>query len=146
MKTYNRRGGFTHSDTPYRSGLEDKLAAQLKTAGVKATYEQHRIKYVVPEKWHTYTPDFILPNNIIIEGKGVFDSDDRKKHLLIKKQYPNLEIRFVFSNPNQKLYKGSKTTYGDWCEKYDFEYAKQYIPAEWISDTSIYSRVGLIEK
>lgn len=146
MKTFNRRGGFSTSSTPYRSGLEDKLALQLKNAGVKATYEEHKIKYIVPEKEHTYTPDFILPNNIIVEGKGVFDSDDRKKHLLIKKQYPELEIRFVFSNPNQKLYKGSKTTYAAWCEKYGYEYAKQYVPAEWISDKTIYSRKGLIAK
>ena len=50
--------------------------------------------------YRTYTPDFLLPNGIIIETKGRFTPEDRRKHLLIKKQHPDLDIRFVFSTVN----------------------------------------------
>lgn len=114
----------------YRSGLEDKISKDLKERGVKFEYETFKIKYEVNEN-RTYTPDFILPNGIIIESKGRFTTADRKKHLLVKKQHPELDIRFVFSNSNSKLYKGSKSTYAAWCEKHGFMYADKRIPDEW---------------
>ena len=94
-------------------------------------YEKFTLPYTIPATQHKYTPDFILPNGIIVEAKGIFDVADRQKHILVKKQYPDLEIRFVFSNPKTKLYKGSKTTYGMWCEKHGYKYAKGYIPDSW---------------
>lgn len=143
---FNRRGGYQKKATGYRSGLEDKIAGRLKEEGVPFSYETHRITYVVPEKKHTYTPDFILSNGIIVESKGLFESSDRQKHLLIKKQHPNLEIRFVFSNPLTKIYKGSSTTYGAWCKKNGFQYATKYIPLEWINDKTQYPTEGLEKK
>jgi len=115
----------------FRSGLEDDLNEQLNAHGINGEYEQHRIKYTKPATSHTYTPDFKLPNGIFIETKGRFLTDDRKKHLLIKEQYPNLDIRFVFQNSKAKLRKGSKTTYADWCIKHGFKFADKTIPAEW---------------
>jgi len=115
----------------YRSGLEDNISKDLKERGVKFEYETFKIKYEVQEN-RTYTPDFILPNGVIIESKGRFTTTDRKKHLLVKKQHPDLDIRFVFSNSKGKLYKGSKTTYADWCEKHGFMYADKRIPDEWV--------------
>jgi len=106
----------------YRSGLEDKVAKQLELQGVKVEYETTKIKYVVPESLHTYTPDFVLPNGIIVETKGRFVVADRKKHLLVQQQYPDLDIRFVFSNSKTKISKGSKTSYADWCNKNGFTY------------------------
>lgn len=88
----------------------------------------------------------MLPNGIIVEAKGLFETDDRQKHLLIKKQYPHLEIRFVFSNPNTKIYKGSKTSYADWCDKYGYKYAKGFIPDAWLKDTQKYPTEGLVSK
>src|SRR3546814_6931922 len=65
----------------------------------------------------SYTPDLILKNGIIVETKGIFDVDDRRKHELIKAQHPGLDIRFVFSRSKSPIRKGSKTTYADWCAK-----------------------------
>ena len=76
----------------------------------------------------------MLPNGIIVETKGIFDSDDRKKHTLIQTQHPELDIRFVFTNSKAKLYKGSPTTYGAWCEKNGFKYADKLIPASWLAE------------
>lgn len=117
----------------YRSGLEEDLDASLKRVGVDGQYEQHKIKYIKPETQHTYTPDFKLPNGIFIETKGRFVTEDRKKHILIKSQHPELDIRFVFQNSKNKLRKGSKTTYADWCNKYGFLYADKDIPVEWFA-------------
>jgi hypothetical protein len=119
----------------YRSGLEDKISEQLKSLSVPVRYEELKISYSVPESLHTYTPDFELPNGIIIESKGRFVAADRKKHLLIKQQYPHLDIRFVFSNSRAKINKGSKTSYADWCNKFGFLYADKLIPKEWIDET-----------
>jgi hypothetical protein len=116
----------------YRSGLEDKVAKQLELQGVKVEYETTKIKYVVPESLHTYTADFKLPNGIIVETKGRFVLADRKKHLLVQQQHPNLDIRFVFSNSKTKISKGSKTSYADWCNKNNFKYADKEIPQEWL--------------
>jgi hypothetical protein len=115
----------------YRSGLEENVATQLKKLGVTAEYETTKIKYRVEED-RSYTPDFKLPNGIIIETKGRFVAADRKKHLLIKKQHPELDIRFVFSNSKTKLSKGSKTTYGAWCTKNGYMYADKEVPLEWL--------------
>jgi hypothetical protein len=115
----------------YRSGLEENVASQLKKLGVMAEYETTKIKYRVEED-RSYTPDFKLPNGIYIETKGRFVAADRKKHLLIKKQRPELDIRFVFTNSKTKLSKTSKTTYGDWCTKHGYMYSDREVPLEWL--------------
>lgn len=118
----------------FRSGLEDAVAAQLRANGIKPAYESIKIEYTVPERRAKYTPDFPLPNGIIIETKGRFVTKDRQKHILIRAQHPKLDIRFVFSNPNQRISKTSATTYAMWCEKYGFRYAKKLIPVEWLHE------------
>lgn len=115
----------------YRSGLEDDIAKDLKDRGVEFEYEKLKVQWQLLEN-KTYTPDFKLPNGIIIESKGRFVQADRKKHLIIQDQHPFLDIRFVFSNSKAKLYKGAKSTYGDWCNKHGFLYADKRIPDEWL--------------
>lgn len=131
-KTTRKSAMGTAKKLGFRSGLEVKVAEQLKSAGVEVEYETTKIKYVVPESLHTYTPDFVLPNGIIVETKGMFVLADRKKHLLIQKQHPDLDIRFVFSNSKTKISKGSKTSYADWCLKNNFKFADKEVPVEWL--------------
>ena len=76
----------------------------------------------------------LTKQNIIIEAKGYFDKGDRVKMLLIKEQHPDLDIRIVFLNARNKIYKGSKTTYGAWAEKNGFKWAEGSIPEEWLKD------------
>lgn len=116
----------------YRSGLEESLAESLDCMGVHAEYEQYKIKYIKPATNHTYTPDFKLPNGIYIETKGRFVLEDRKKHILIKEQHPDLDIRFVFQNSKNKLRKGASTTYADWCVKHGFLFADKEVPVAWL--------------
>jgi len=117
----------------FRSGLEEKVANELKAQGVSFTYEEQKINYIKPQRESTYTPDFVI-GTLIIETKGRFMVADRQKHILIKNQHPELDIRFVFSNPKQKISKSSKTTYAMWCEKHGFLYAKESIPKQWLNE------------
>lgn len=130
MKTKSKPG-FIYG---YRSGLEETVAKQIASQGIVVSYESTKIEYEIPARKTTYTPDFILPNGIVIETKGRFLTADRKKHLLIQKQRPDLDIRFVFTNSNAKLYKGSPTTYGQWCRSHRFVFADKEIPIEWFSE------------
>ena len=120
----------------FRSGLEERIAGELRKESVSYEFEETKLKYTKPEKLHTYTPDFYLPEqDIFIETKGLFTTADRQKMRLIKEQYPELDIRFLFSNHKAKINKRSKTTYGMWCEKYGFLYATKHIPKEWLCET-----------
>ncbi len=116
----------------FRSGLEEVINKSLTAKSIDGEYEKHTIKYTIPASNHIYTPDFKLPNGIFIETKGRFVMEDRKKHLLIKEQHPELDVRFVFQNSKNKIRKGSKTTYADWCVKYGFLYADKCIPDNWL--------------
>ena len=87
----------------FRSGLEMQIDESLKSHGIDGEYEQHIIKYTKPETHHKYHPDFKLPNGIFVETKGRFLTADRKKHLLIKAQHPEVDIRFLFQNSNTKI-------------------------------------------
>ena len=137
MATTKARRAF-HLQKPgtpsWRSGLEGKVGAELEARGVKVYYEVVVVSYEKPAQKSRYTADFFLPNGIIIETKGWFVTADRKKHKLIKEQHPNLDIRFVFSNPNAKIGKLSKTTYAKWCDDNGFKWAKASIPDEWLDE------------
>jgi len=118
-----------------RSGLETAVAADLSGKGEVFLEERHiaAIEYrnMKVKKYH---PDFQLPNGIIIETKGWFKTQDRTKHLCLNYQHPELDIRFVFSNPNAKIGKKSNTTYAMWCEKNGFKYAKGLVPEAWLHE------------
>lgn len=115
----------------FRSKFEISVAKSLADRGIKFEYESEKIVFV--PKPRTYTPDFYLPhNNIYIEAKGHLDKGDRVKMVLVKEQNPHLDIRFVFLNARNKIYKGSKTTYGDWATRHGFEWSERSIPEEWL--------------
>lgn len=118
----------------YRGGLEDAVAAQLRTLGVPVLYECVRIPFIQPETKRRYTPDFVLPNGIIVETKGHFETADRQKHKMVKASHPDLDIRFVFSDSRTRISKQSQTTYAMWCESYGFKYADKMIPLSWIHE------------
>lgn len=128
----------------YRSGLEAVNAEHLKAKGQKKIrFEAVKIKYVVPSIERTYSLDFELDNGIMIETKGIFDAIDRAKHLFIKTQHPELDIRFVFSNPNARIAKRSPTTYAVWCEKYGFQFAAKVVPDAWLLEAGPHGRPGI---
>lgn len=117
------------------------LSKNLDDIGVKYQYEAQAFEYEKPARVSKYTPDFIISTRpdgtprskpLVIESKGRFLTADRQKHLLFKQQHPLIDLRFVFSNPNQRLSKLSKTTYAMWCDKNGFIYSKLTIPEQWL--------------
>lgn len=130
-----RKNALKHG---WRSGLEEDLAAFLHSKGVSFEYEMHRLAYLVPARQARYTPDFYITTKtgkvIIVETKGRFLTADRQKMILVKAQYPDLDIRFVFSNANTKISKQSATTYAMWCEKHGFPYATKVVPEDWLNE------------
>lgn len=117
----------------FRSGLEEVIAKQLQEAGIDPKFETLKLPFEEHKK-RTYTPDFPVSKNIIIETKGRFLTADRMKMLEVKKQYPEYDFRFVFSNSKAKISKVSATSYGRWCEKNGFKYATKRVPQEWIEE------------
>jgi len=125
-----------HNSRRYRSGLEAETAAFLTPRQDAVKYELLKIEWE-DLRYRKYTPDFELDNGIIIETKGIFDSEDRRKHVEIKKQHPELDIRFVFSNANAKLYKGAKSRYFEW-------WSNRVIPECWLTEPGIRSTSDII--
>lgn len=118
----------------FRSGLEDRFIQELEEYGLDPNYEAKKFEYIIPESKHNYTPDFPLSPHIVIETKGRWVVEDRQKMLLIKEQYPEIDFRIVFYNANQKIKKGSKTTYAMWCDKHGIKWANKTIPSEWVEE------------
>ena len=112
-----------------------KISIALEELGVDYDYEPYSIKYERPAQISKYTPDFlIIINGLLVETKGRFTSQERKKFKLLKEQHPEIDLRFVFSNPNTRIGKKSKTTYGMWCERIGYPYAKELIPTKWLKE------------
>lgn len=120
----------------YRSGFEEGIASVLTLLKINFKYEPEdgKIKYTKPATKHTYTPDFILPNGIIVEAKGYLDLADRKKMLLVIKQHPDKDIRMLFQRPHTPINKGSKTTYADWCVKSGIKFGTKADLPSWASE------------
>lgn len=138
MKKSSSKKGWTQKQVllahGVRSGLEDTICQELTEQGVDYKYEELKIKYTQPSKVRTYTPDIVLPNGIIVEIKGRWVAADRQKIALVKSQYPEMDLRMVFSNSKAKISKTSKTTYGMYCDKIEIPYADKHIPIEWIKE------------
>jgi hypothetical protein len=123
------QAGIKHG---WRSGLEEKVGAYLNSQDVDFSFEEITLSYEVPARPARYTPDFVLPNGIIIETKGRWVTADRQKMALVKEQHPDLDIRMVFSRSSSRISKTSKTTYAMWCIKHGFPFADRFPPIEWL--------------
>jgi hypothetical protein len=130
-----------------RSGLEDKVRKQLEDANKEYTYETHKISYTVPAVERSYRPDFIIHTKagkpIFIESKGRWVHEDQYKHLYIRTQHPDLDIRFIFGRADNTLAKGSRRTYRDVCEGNGYGLLKGHkwlygdkgiIPESWLTE------------
>lgn len=131
----------------YKSKLEKNNGKLLEESKVAYFYEpkEGRIEYILPATKHSYTPDFWLPSSkgwIIVETKGIWDYDDRLKHAQIKRLYPQLDIRFVFTRSASKTSKGARQSYADICEGrgrgvfkgLTWQYADKRIPERWMNE------------
>ena len=130
------QAGLKHG---FRSGLERRVADSLSSRGVPHSYESVRIRWIQPETSHIYTPDFEVTTAsgkvILVELKGRWMPADRKKMKQVVHQHPDLDIRMVFQAPTQKIYKGSATTYAQWCSMHlGIPWAKGDVPDAWLEE------------
>ena len=112
------------------------MAHALKKAKVPFTYESEKIVYVEPAQTRTYTPDFPIGKHgdIIIEVKGRWTAQDRRKMSLVIEQNPHLDIRMLFARDNT-ISKNSRTKYSTWCKKRNIKYAVgTAVPDAWIEE------------
>ena len=112
--------------------IEKLVQSQLAKSGQVFGFEDSVIPYTTE---HLYTPDFTISlsggRKIYIECKGWLRPEDRQKMLKVKQQNPHADIRFIFQADN-KIRKGSKTTYTMWATKNGFPSAVGTIPPEWL--------------
>jgi len=115
----------------FRSKFESQVR-KLLPKWVK--YEAKTIHFKQPEKDRKYNPDWMVNDTTFIESKGKFTREDRQKHLWLREQHPELTIYMFFMNAFNKIHKGSSTTYADWCEANNIEWAdfKMGIPKKWL--------------
>jgi hypothetical protein len=80
--------------------------------------------------------DFELGPNSFIEVKGYLKASERKKYLLVRECNPEIKLRFFFDKADNRIYKGSPTTYAMWCEQNGFDWTdlKRGLPPEWLED------------
>lgn len=119
----------------YRSKYEQAVATDLRKRKVDFEYEPLKLPFMQPETKHIYKPDFVLPNGIVVETKGRWDNDSRKKMVNVVNQYRGkMDIRMLFMR-DQPLQKGAKKTYTEWCSDKNIKCAVGFIPQEWLDET-----------
>ena len=115
----------------FKSGLEEKVSDLLCELGVDYEYEGKSFPYTIQ---HLYTPDFILPNGVVLETKGYWRPEDRRKVKQVITENPDIDLRMVFQDPYKKISKKSKTTYSKWCQRYGIKWcAFHAIPIDWLT-------------
>lgn len=115
-------------------GFDSGLEADIAKSHPGILYEAIKIRYEIPASMHHYTPDFRLPNGVIVESKGLFSAQDRAKQLLVRQQWPALDIRFVFQRAKARVWPGVKMTCAEWAERHGFKYAEKTIPDSWLRE------------
>ena len=85
-------------DVTLKSGLEEVVYHYLTNENCAFKYESLKVTYFQPEVKKTYRPDFPIKGSFIIETKGAFNSADRKKMKLVKKQHPMKQRKYNHLN------------------------------------------------
>lgn len=114
-----------------RSNFEGRIKQKLKQANIDYDYEGEDIPFILES---VYKPDFIV-GSIYIEAKGYLRPTDRRKMLAVKKQHPELDIRFWFMRDNYLNPKTKATLYSQWAKKNNFPFhIGETLPIEWFKD------------
>ena len=115
-----------------RSKFEKLVASLLRKAKIKFKYEPYKIPYILK---CDYNPDFVISKrgkpDILIEVKGHFKPQDRRKMKAVKQSNPDLDIRFWFMRDNY-LTKSKKKRYSCWAKQHNFPFhVGDTLPKEW---------------
>ena len=115
----------------FRSGLEEKVADLL--GELEYLTNMNQLKYLMLFSILTRLI-CILPSGVMLECKGYWDTDDRRKIKAVKTLNPDLDLRMVFQAPYNTISKKSKTTYAQYCERLNIPWTSFHnIPLEWLT-------------
>lgn len=115
----------------FKSAFERTVDLQLRSSGVDYKYEDTKIPYILE---CNYNPDFhLLKSDIYIETKGRMLPEERRKHLEVRRQNPQYDLRFVFMYPHKKM-ACTKETHAHWADRNGFKWADGRIPEEWLNE------------
>ncbi len=110
----------------FKSSFEKDGFKLLSKSGWLYEDPTEKVKYTVN---HSYQPDFTKKGKPLLEFKGRFKTrEEASKYIWIKKCNPNIELIFVFQNPDAEIsfaYKrknGKRMTYAEWAVKNNFQY------------------------
>lgn len=110
-----------------RNKFETRTASYLNTFNIDFGYEVENIPYTLKGR---YKSDFTITTKsgrkIIVETKGYFRPEDKRKMAAVKKQHPDLDLRILFYAPNR--------SYEKWAIKHKIPYAFRVIPLSWIEE------------
>lgn len=134
--------GRNHFYKDYRmaSHSEVKFAQKCDRQRITWDYEPETFPWIPPPA--KYTPDFkITCSNgkiFYVEYKGYLRNSDKRKMIEVKKQHPDLDVRFVFESATKpvagakKRKDGTKLSHKEWAEKQGFRWSEGFIPKEWL--------------
>lgn len=127
------------STTRLRNSFEKKINKELEDSKVEFSYETIKIPYVL---YGSYTPDFsiqpISGNQFILECKGHFRREDRRKLAAVKAQHPEIDLRILFY-----AYKLRDIR---WAIKNSIPYAIGSIPEEWLTNVPLGKKLNAKNK
>jgi len=124
---------------PYRSWFEVDIAIDALERGLKFDYEKEHIIWIEPEKVRKYNPDYFFYRKdkslLIVEAKGRWTADDRKKICYVTEQNPDLDLRMLFERDNTLSKSPRSKKYTEWCAMKGIKCAVgRSIPQEWMDE------------
>lgn len=124
---------------PYRSWFEVDIAIDALERGIVFEYEKGHIVWIEPEKVRKYKPDYFVTKRngdlMLVEAKGRWTAEDRKKICFVTEQNPDLDLRMLFERDNTLSKAKRSQKYSDWCTKKGIKFAiGRSIPEEWLDE------------
>lgn len=129
-----------YKNTTYASHGEVWFAKSLNNLKIKWEYEPESFLWNPPAQ--KYTPDFKIyranGKPLYVEYKGYLRPMDKVKMVQMKKQRPDVDIRFVFQKADKPMAgsrprkDGTRLTHAEWAEKHGYLWAERFIPKEWL--------------
>lgn len=116
-----KRNSFVARTLAKKAGMksmaEVETAALLEKLKKEYAYESESWRYQYEPQ--LYTPDFKI-GDLYIEVKGKATTETRRKMLAVQRCNPDKKLVILFLKGNNKIRKGSKTTYLEWFRKHGF--------------------------
>jgi hypothetical protein len=135
----------------YRTEFEATTADYLLSQNISFEYEPARLHYKDSDgRKRIAQPDFHLKpksndphGGMFVEAKSLLKHDHLPRYELLKEQRPDLDIRFVFEEPDRTIShfgvvddegQTRAVSYAEWADMNGFKWAGETVPAAWIKE------------